>query len=98
MFGVVLGINGFSRRLLYLGGIVVASAFLFGYGAWHTVLDHGAFWPHLAAHESHDGRPIAIVFEHLFGDTLALVSAIAEVALIGCLAVLYSTAGPRPSE
>jgi hypothetical protein len=98
VFGVVLGYNGFSGRPLYLGGIVIASAFPIGYGAWHTVLDHGAFWPHLASNESHGGNPVAIVFEHLFGDALALVSGIGSIALVGCLLVLYHAAKPEPSE
>lgn len=100
LFGVLLGINGFAGRALYLGGILIVLAFFLGYGAWHTVLDHGGFWPHIEGHGHHGGNPIGVVFDHLVGDLLALVSTVAEAALFGCLTVLYyteRTVGDTPS-
>lgn len=91
LFGVVSGFNGFAGKPLYLGGIVVALAFALGFGVWHTVLDHGAFWPHIESRGSHGGNPIVIVLEHLLNDRIAMLSVIAEVGLVGCLSVLYYT-------
>lgn len=91
LFGIMLGFNGFDGKPLYLGGIVVSLAFFLGYGVWHTVLDHGAFWPHIEGHGHHSGNALVVVFEHLLSDSLALASSIAELALLGCLAALYYT-------
>ena len=85
--GVILGYNGFAGRSLYLGGVVVTLCFLLGFVAWHTLLDHGAFWPHLEPNVHH-GNPLVVAVEHLLGDPLALVSKLAELALLACLAVL----------
>lgn len=96
VFGVVLGVNGFAGRPLYLGGIVVALAFFLGYAAWHTVLGHGAFWPHIEPRGHVEGHPVVVVGEHLLVERLALLSRLAELALVACLVVLYrSEAGSR---
>lgn len=89
VFGVLLGYNGFAGRRLYLGGIVVALAFFFGYAAWHTLLGHGGFWPHIEAHGHTDENPVLVVLAHLAQERLALVSKLAELALVACLVVLY---------
>lgn len=91
VFGVVLGVNGFAGRPLYLGGIVVALAFFLGYAAWHTVLGHGAFWPYIEPHGHVEGHPVVVVGEHLLVERLALLSRLAELALVACLLVLYRT-------
>lgn len=91
VFGVVLGYNGFDGRPLYLGGIVVALSFFLGYGVWHTVLEHGAFWPHIEPHGHVEGHPIVVVGEHLLVERLALLSRLAELGLVACLLVLYRT-------
>ena len=85
--GVLLGYNGFAGRPLYLGGVAVAVALLGGFVAWHTLLDHGAFWPHLEPN-AHGGNPLVVALRHLLEDPLVLVSKLAEVALLACLAVL----------
>lgn len=90
--GVVLGYNGFAGRALYLGGVLVTGLFLVGFVVWHTALDHGAFWPHLEPNV-HGGNPLVVAVEHLLGDTLALVSKLAELALLGCLMVLVRVDG-----
>lgn len=89
VFGVVAGYNGVGGRLLYLGGIAVALAFLFGYGVWHTALGHGGFWPHIESHGHTDANAIVVVFRHLAVERLALVSKLAELALVSCLVALY---------
>jgi hypothetical protein len=88
VFGVVLGLNGFAGRRLYLGGVVVTLAFFLGYGLWHTLLDHGAFWPYIEPNETHGGNPLFVVLAHLRVERLALVSKLAELGLFGCLAAL----------
>lgn len=96
VFGVVLGVNGFAGRPLYLGGILVALAFFLGYAAWHTVLGHGAFWPHIEPHGHVEGHPVVVVGEHLLVERLALLSRLAELALVACLVVLSrSESGTR---
>jgi hypothetical protein len=88
VFGVILGYQGFAGRPLYVGGIVVTLSFFLGYGLWHTVLDHGAFWPYLESNEPHGGNPLFIVLAHLRIEPLARLSRLAELALLFCLAVL----------
>lgn len=90
--GVLLGYNGFAGRTLYLGGIAVTGLFLVGFVAWHTALDHGAFWPHLEPNV-HGGNPLVVAVEHLLGDPLVLVSKLAELALLGCLVALVRVDG-----
>jgi hypothetical protein len=85
--GVLLGYNGFAGRALYLGGVAVTLCFVLGFVAWHTVLDHGAFWPYLEPN-AHAGNPLVVAVGHLRGDSLALVTKLSELALLGCLAVL----------
>lgn len=85
--GVLLGYNGFAGRALYLGGVAVTGLFLVGFVAWHTLLDHGAFWPHLEPN-AHGGNPLVVAARHLLDDPLVLVSKLAELALLGCLLVL----------
>lgn len=85
--GVLLGYNGFVGRRLYLGGLAVTLVFLVGFLFWHTLLDHGAFWPHLEPN-AHGGNPLVVAAQHLLDDPLALASKLGEVALLGCLVVL----------
>lgn len=91
VFGVLLGYNGFDGRVLYLGGVLVALAFLLGYAAWHTVLGHGAFWPYIEPRGHVEGHPVVVVGEHLLVERLALLSRLAELGLVACLVVLYRT-------
>lgn len=85
--GVVLAFYGVRRRQLYLAGLGLMVAYLLGYVAWHTVLDHGAFWPHIHGH-GHEVGIVENVLDHLREDTLALISKTAELALIPLLTVL----------
>lgn len=85
--GVLLGYNGFAGRPLYLGGVAVTGLFLGGFVAWHTLLDHGAFWPHLEPN-AHGGNPLVVAVQHLLDDPLVLASKLAELALLACLLVL----------
>ncbi|MFP4625039.1 MAG: hypothetical protein ACLFNI_00425 [Natronomonas sp.] len=88
VFGVLLGYQGLDDRRVYLGGICVSLAFLLGFAIWHTVLDHGAFWPYIQPH-GHEGNPIVVVALHLIDDPLALASKVLEVVLLATLVVLY---------
>jgi hypothetical protein len=98
VFGVLLGYNDFAGPRLYLAGIVVVLPFFLGYAAWHTVFDHGAFWPYIEAQESHGEDPILIVLAHLRVERLALVSKLAELGLLGCLVALLRLDERRPDQ
>lgn len=88
VFGVMLGYQGFEGKWLYLGGIVLTSAIIVGYPAWHTILEHGAFWPHLEPHY-HPGNPVRTVIQHLIDDPIALLSKLVELFLLGLLVALF---------
>ncbi|WP_254864116.1 hypothetical protein [Halovivax gelatinilyticus] len=88
--GVLLAYNGVRRQPLYVGGIVLIVAYLAGYGAWHTVLEHGGFWPHIEAHGHHDMGHAAVVVDHLLDDAWALVSKVVEAALLVLLVALLA--------
>lgn len=97
VFGVLLGYNDFAGPRLYLAGIVVVLPFFVGYGLWHTVFDHGAFWPYIEAHGSHEENPVLVVLAHLRVERLALVSKLAELGLLGCLVALLRV-DKQPSD
>lgn len=88
VFGLVAGVNGLTGRTMYVGGLVVAFCFFVGYPIWHTVLDHGAFWPYLEYPGHAHGNPVVVVLRHLFDNPLALVSTVAELMLLAVLIVL----------
>lgn len=88
LMGGLLVVQGFDPLPVYIGGILLMLVFLVGYGAWHTVLDHGAFWPGRHAHGHADQGPIQLILTHLRGDSLALASKLAEAALLAVLSVL----------
>ena len=94
--GVLLGYNGFAGRTLYLGGVVVTLCLLVGFVAWHTLLDHGAFWPYLEPN-THGGNPLVVAARHLLDDPLVLTSKLAELALLGCLVVFLLEDRPAAS-
>ena len=82
-----------ARGPAYLATAAVACTFVVGFGVWHTVLDHGAFWPHLSS-RGHDTRgPLLVVLDHLLADRLALVSKVAEVGLAVVSMALYRMDG-----
>lgn len=78
-----------ARGPAYLAIAAVALTFAVGYGVWHTALDHGAFWPHLKAVESHEQHPILVVLDHLLGDPTAIASKVAELGLATVSIALY---------
>ncbi|APX95983.1 hypothetical protein SAMN05421809_0080 [Natronorubrum daqingense] len=90
--GIVLVATDFvdvPNRHLYALGIGLVLAYLIGYVAWHTVLEHGAFWPHIEAHGHHDQGVLETVVAHLLDDVHALASKTTEVVLLVLLVVLY---------
>jgi len=87
--GIILGYADVARGKLYLLGMGLMATFLLGYVAWHTVLHHGAFWPHIEVHGHSSQGALDSMRAHLSGDTTALSSKIAELALFGLLIVLY---------
>lgn len=89
--GVVLVFKGVAKRPVYLLGIALVGVYLLGYVAWHTVLDHGAFWPHIDPHHHEDVGLFESMVSHLRADTIAMVSKTAEFVLAIFLIVLHAT-------
>ena len=87
--GILLVYNGVAKRPVYAAGIALMVALLGGYVAWHTVLDHGGFWPYREPHGHHDIGTVEVIVNHLLADWRDLVSKTAELALLVVLAVLY---------
>lgn len=87
--GILLFRAGFYPRVIYAAGIALMCTFLGGYVAWHTVLNHGAFWPHIPATPHNNLGYLESVYLHLIGDPVALVSKFHEIALLGVLLVLF---------
>ncbi len=86
--GIALAIAGRYRRVIYVGGIVLMVGHLFIYVGWHSVLDHGAFWPYIEPFP-HEGLPLLdSMYRHLADDRLALVSKLSEAGLAILLVVL----------
>ena len=86
--GIALVYQGFNPLPIYLGGIGLMLVFLFGYAGWHTVLDHGAFWPGRPGHGHSHGATFGVVIDHLRDDPVALASKIGELALLVVLGAL----------
>lgn len=87
--GVLLAYNDIARRPIYLLGMALMVTYLGGYVVWHTVLDHGAFWPHIASQGHSDLSTVEVIVLHLVEKPLELVSKTAELLLLIVLAVLY---------
>lgn len=92
--GVTLvGLGLIDARRTYLPGIVLMLAHVVGYVGWHTVYSHGLSNSHSHATEAFQvGNVVAVVIDHLINSPIALVSKLAEVAVIGLLATLYVAA------
>ena len=88
LMGILLVVQGFDPLPVYVGGIALMIVFLGGYVAWHTVLEHGAFWPGRHAHGHGDASAVTVVVDHLRADRLELASKLTEAALFAVLAAL----------
>ncbi|WP_331233806.1 hypothetical protein [Natronorarus salvus] len=86
--GAVLGYLGIRRRPLYAAGACLMVVYVAGYVAWHTVLDHGAFWPHLAGHGHEEVGVAESLGHHLRNDTIASVAKVTELILLVLLSYL----------
>lgn len=86
--GIGLVYKGLLVRWIYLAGMALVLSFLLGFLAWHTVLDHGGFWPYIEAH-GHVGSVDAFVRIHLIEDLTILLSRLGELALFVVLVVVY---------
>jgi hypothetical protein len=87
--GLTLAYAGADRKPLCLLGIGLMLVYLLGYGSWHAFLGHGAFWPGIESTGHADETVVESVALHLLNDAYAMVSKLAEAALVGLLAVLY---------
>jgi len=88
--GLSLALAGLvNARRLYLPGAVLMVVHLAAYVFWHTVLAHGL----AGSGTPHEHVTIAtagpVVLGHLVGSPLALVSKLAEAALLVLLVWLY---------
>lgn len=90
-FAIIVGVSvvtiGFPVRVLYGLGMALMLTYISGYFAWHLT-GHGGFLP---GREPlyHGLTPLQAVLAHLSGDLWAAVTIVAEVLLVGILAVLY---------
>lgn len=88
---VLLGVV--DKRWTYLPGMALMLAHIIGYAAWHTVLSHGVAYSAETTSHVHDvphtDAMVTIVFEHLVNSPLALVSKLAELAVLSLLLWLY---------
>lgn len=92
VFAAMLILTDLYRREAYLlvGG--VAATYLVGFGVWHTLLDHGAFWPGIQPIAHDDTHIVVLLFDHLVNDRLTLVSKAAEAAVLVVSVVLFRAA------
>ena len=95
LVGILIAWNGIARRPIYAAGALLMVSYLLGYAAWHTVLDHGAFWPHIEGHGHHDAGTLEIVVSHLRDDLWALSSKLLELATLVVLLVLLVVDRPE---
>lgn len=87
--GVGLGAADKYRKPLCVLGIGLMLTFLLGYAGWHTVLDHGTFWPTIEPTGHSETNPIASISAHLFNDGYALSSKLLELTLLAALVACY---------
>lgn len=93
VLGILLVHRGLLIRPVYLLGILLMVGLILGYAAWHSLLDHGAFWPHIATH-GHEGLgPIELLIGHAVDDPLGMLSKVLEFMLAGVLVALSQLDG-----
>lgn len=82
-----------DARRTYVPGVALMVVHLAAYAAWHTVLSHGVGGAAGAAGHGHDRLHVwdaaAVVLEHVVNSPLALVSKLAELAVLLALLGLY---------
>lgn len=86
--GVYAVMLDMPRKPIYLLGMLLMVTYIFGYIAWHTVLEHGGFWPQVTGFTG-ARSPLHEVLHHLRHDMIDLASILLELALVVVLAVLY---------
>lgn len=89
LFGIVLVNQGLFVRTVYLLGFLLMSGLVVGYALWHTVLEHGAFWPYIEGHGHRHGGYLELLWLHLRDDTIGAISKLLEILLAAVLAMLY---------
>ncbi|PSP76359.1 hypothetical protein BRC81_12040 [Halobacteriales archaeon QS_1_68_20] len=87
VFGVNLGLVGYPRKPLYVGGMALVATFFLGYFLWHLT-GHGGFLP-VREPLFHGMTPLEAVLAHLSTDLWAATAKLAEAALLATLAMLY---------
>ena len=89
VLGIARVLDGRNERAIYLAGIALMATYIVGYGLWHTVLEHGGFWPWGPEPISHDDPTWQVLLDHARADELGVVSKLLEATLAGVLALLY---------
>lgn len=82
--GGLVALDRAGRRVHLLGAAVLLG-YLAGYAWWHLT-GHGGLTP-----VPHGGNPLFLVLDHLLGDPVALVAAVAELLGAGALLALAAT-------
>lgn len=90
VIGIMMGRRRMYPRVVYGAGILLMIGFVGGYVLWHTVLNHGAFWPHIPETPHTDLGYFEAVWLHLINDPIAMISIFHELALLGLLLVLFT--------
>lgn len=88
--GVFLALRGLPERPILGGGVALMVTYVVGYFGWH-LSGHGGFLPNRKP-LYHDYTPVEAVITHLSSDPFALVSIVAEVALLVLLVLLLREA------
>lgn len=91
-FAIVVGVILVRFRVrvstIYVLGVLLVVTYLGGYVAWHTVLDHGAFWPHIHGHAHTDVGFLEGLLLHVNEATIGIVAKCYEIILLILLSFL----------
>ena len=81
-----------DARRTYVPGVALMVVHVASYAAWHTVFAHGVPGAEAVGVEHghlHVGNAVVVVLQHVVNSPLALVSKLAELAVVVLLAWLY---------
>lgn len=87
VIGMYLILFEFTRKPIYVLGILLMMTYLVGYFAWH-LSGHGGFLPGRLPHY-HGLEPHEAVISHLRSDNWAVAAIVSETLLAVILAILY---------
>lgn len=89
--GIILGVKlillGYSKKFIYLSGMILMLLLLIGYFTWHLT-GHGGFLPNRKP-LYHGLGPLESVIDHITTDLWAAASKATEIILFVILGILY---------